>query len=169
MSKRKWTAVEVVVRPSTIHGYGVFAKQRIAKHQLVATTNGAWLRPQREARRHWEAAPSARWRYWMAHYAYFHRDEVVFLRGPMKFVNHSCAPNIVWVNECCFALRDIEIDEELFENYRDFMLSTFHLFGNKCRCPACQQKEASNETSKPRSPAKRSRRSGKQRALGAAR
>jgi SET domain-containing protein len=141
MSK-KWTAVEVELRASPIHGLGVFAKRSIRSHQLIATTHGAWLWPYTV-----ESAPTPRWRWWLAHYAYWHKRQIVFIRGPLKFVNHSCAPNIVWRSECCFALRDINASEELFEDYRRFssyqpeaLFSSFAVFGKNCRCAACVRK-----------------------------
>jgi len=37
-----------------------------------------------------------------------------------NFINHSFQPNLKVVDEIVIAIRDIEIGDELFENYQEF-------------------------------------------------
>jgi hypothetical protein len=105
---------------------GAFAAAPIQKGRLVATTDDAWiLRSSKHGR-------TRRWRKWLI---YSSRDagRTIFLRGPMKFVNHGCDPNIEWLGDRCFSLRDIAAGEELLENYSDF---ANHRLRIQCRCGA---------------------------------
>lgn len=124
----RWTLVPVYHAASRIHGLGAFAGATIQKHEVISTLQGAWRR------RNFKDAPSARWRCWLTHYSFRNwRTKVTLLqRGPMKFVNHSCDPNIEWLeNDFCIALRRIAKGEELVEDYGRFVAPGY---GVRCKC-----------------------------------
>lgn len=117
-----WT-VNVEFRPSSIHGTGAFARERIAKGTKVWVFDPgmkvcglpelAALTPERLA--------------FALHGGYLHHPSgrFVWYEDGMQFVNHADAPlaNIgitEWTpleQDNCTALRDIEAGEELLEDY----------------------------------------------------
>ena len=96
--KRDVTLVEV--KPSSIHGRGLFAKSWIRKGTIFGRVKGQ--RPRRDG-------PYVLW-----------LDELkgVNIANRMKFINHSSRPNAVLYDDLTVvALRHIKAGEEITHNY----------------------------------------------------
>lgn len=118
--------VDTIIRPSKIHGLGLFAVRAIAKGTLV------WRYVEPVDRRiHGLCSATDAWREFLAKYAYRPpgADYIELCGDASLFMNHSDAPNCgAWPKsdymsetpDCTYALRDIAADEELTEDYRTF-------------------------------------------------
>lgn len=107
-----------VVKRSAIHGNGVFARRRLAKHTIITFYDGEHVDRktalERSDRRYMRTVS-------FAHHVIDGLRVPAVGRGAGSFVNHSSAPNAlfwvrhdhVWVK----ARRDIERDEEIVVNY----------------------------------------------------
>ncbi|MEO7313022.1 MAG: SET domain-containing protein [Chitinophagaceae bacterium] len=113
----------VMIRPSGIHGNGVFAIQDISKgcRDMFSKGVGEWLAiTKKEA----EALPPHS-RQLVETYClwdnenYFVPDYGFKLMDLVNYLNHSDEPNVVSINDGEFfeALRDIKTGEELFIDY----------------------------------------------------
>jgi len=91
------------VRPSRIHGRGLFALRRIAEGDAIGTYEGP--RTQR-------VDDHVLWIYDEAGNEYG-----IDGRNELRFVNHSRRPNAVFEEAELVALRDIEPGEELTHDY----------------------------------------------------
>ncbi|MEI7704419.1 MAG: SET domain-containing protein [Deltaproteobacteria bacterium] len=115
--------VDVRLGKSAIHGWGVFARQRIP-----AGTRTWEFVPGVDQLLDPAAVDSARedLRNLLIHYTYLHPflKRRVLCGDIAKFMNHSDAPNIQSTHEANggfdLALRDIEVGEELTVDYQDF-------------------------------------------------
>ena len=115
--------VETRLGKSPIHGWGVFARQRIpAGTRTWEFTPGVDLLIEPEA----VATAREDLRSLLIHYTYLHPvlRKRVLLGDITRFMNHSETPNVQGTNEpdggYDVALRDIEIGEELTVDYREF-------------------------------------------------
>jgi len=106
--------VTTYLKQSEIHGWGVFAKEKIAKGTLM-----------------WEFAPGFDLELkledfppqecYIRHYGSMTEPEIYLLCGDdARFMNHSENPNVSASGSQNFALRDIEPDEEIVCDYREF-------------------------------------------------
>jgi uncharacterized protein len=110
----------IAVRRSGVHGKGVFATEAIATGERVIEYKGERISWKEALRRHPHnpAEPN--------HTFYFALDNGDVIDGKVdgnnaRWINHSCGPNCeaeeidgqVFIH----ALRDIEVDEELFYDY----------------------------------------------------
>ncbi|RKG83521.1 SET domain-containing protein [Corallococcus terminator] len=108
--------VKTSLKPSRIHGLGLFAEERIPRGTVV------WLYEAGLDLRFWpedveDMAPEAR--AFLARYAYCEHDTLVLCGDHARFMNHS--PEATCGNNpertATLALRDIEPGEELTDNY----------------------------------------------------
>lgn len=108
------------VRPSGVHGKGVYAVRPIQKGETVLEYKGEIITWQKALKRHPHDPDQPN------HTFYFHLDEghvidAKFSRAPAKWVNHSCRPNLKARQEgrrvFLDALRNIAPGEELFYDY----------------------------------------------------
>jgi len=108
------------VRPSGVHGKGVYAVLPIREGETVLEYKGEIITWRQALKRHPHdpAQPN--------HTFYFHLDDghVIDARGsaaPAKWINHSCNPNLEARQDgyrvFLHALRDIKPGEELFYDY----------------------------------------------------
>lgn len=116
--------VQTHLRPSTIHGIGVFATERILAGAEVWRFSPGFdldLDPSvvEDLPRHLQD--------WFAHFGYvdFHLDRIIVCLDNARFINHSATPNLrsdysVDRYGPDFAARDIEAGEELTANYAEF-------------------------------------------------
>ncbi|MGH7542569.1 MAG: SET domain-containing protein [Gemmatimonadota bacterium] len=112
------------LRPSAIHGIGVFAAERILAGAEVWRFSPGFdldLDPSVV-----EGLPK-HLQDWFAHFGYvdFHLDRLVVCLDNARFINHSPAPNLrsdYFVDRYGpdFAARDIEAGEELTADYAEF-------------------------------------------------
>ena len=129
-----WQKFDVSVQPSRIDGQGAFAAERIPQRLKIGEIRGrslsvddARIRATRQERIMIVEVST--------------RRAIDFSRSddPLRFTNHSCAPN---ARLCIrqrrvefYALRDIEVGEEITVNYGE----THHEGRLVCRCgaPGC--------------------------------
>ena len=113
----------VVLKPSGVHGIGVFAVQDIPKgcREIFAADDGDWITVSFEE----VAALPEHSREFIETY-FLYDDKQYFIPGHgckvmdmASYLNHSSTPNIISINEGAFfeALRDIKKGEELFVDY----------------------------------------------------
>jgi uncharacterized protein len=106
------------IRTSKTQGRGLFAKESIAKGEIVSVRGGHIIT------RHMEAEMEKPVGYW----GYPINDEFVLapftveeVENVMMFLNHSCEPNVGILGQIIFvAMRDIHADEELCIDYAMF-------------------------------------------------
>jgi SET domain-containing protein len=125
-------------RRSTLHGYGVFALERITKNTRIIDYAGELIRnDESEAREARDAAQGCVWVFRVSRT--FSRDAAVG-GNIARFINHACRPNCwfevvdrtIWIR----AGRTILPGEELTYDYRIVGKRTM-----ACRCrPGCPNK-----------------------------
>ncbi|MGB9601579.1 MAG: SET domain-containing protein [Verrucomicrobiia bacterium] len=121
----------VVVKPSKIHGSGVFASKKIPANTLIIEYVGKKISKQ-EAKRLCQEGNNY----------IFELDDETDIDGSVewnlaRFINHSCSPNAeaqiidghIWI----VAIRDIEEGEEITFNY-GYDLENYR--EHPCRCGA---------------------------------
>ena len=91
----------VCVKPSAIHGLGLFANKKIKKGQIIGVIEKAIPSD--------EDGPHVLWL----------SDECGYrVEGPMKYINHSEKPNAVYYDDfTVVALKNIAADEEITHYY----------------------------------------------------
>jgi uncharacterized protein len=148
---RSYRSPKTRVRPSPIHGHGLFAVRPIRRGEVVAVKGGHILDRRALQRSPARAAVS---------YIQIGDDLYIGAATPREvpanklFINHSCQPNVGLRGEITFvALRDVATGEELTydwameENRRDRMRCTCHarscrkiLTGRDWTIPALQRR-----------------------------
>jgi SET domain-containing protein len=139
------------VRPSPIHGRGLFAAQAIARGEIVAV-KGGYVLPRAE----WAALEPALGAaeiqlsedLVIAPVRLDHRD------GSMLFTNHSCEPNLAIQGQIVLvAMRDVAPDEELTIDWATTDDGDYAL---ACRCasPRCRGTITGKDWMKPELQAK---------------
>jgi SET domain-containing protein len=125
------------IRPSPIHGQGVFATHRIPEGTRLIEYTGERLTPE-EADARYPDVPGA------PHHTFlFAIDDVVVIDAAVdgneaRWINHSCNPNCdavvefrrIWIE----TIRDIEVGEELAYDYA-YELEERHTPAAKRRFP----------------------------------
>lgn len=117
------------LRPSLIHGIGLFTLKPIAKDTMIAkwvpgfdlTVDVGW----------WVAAMQVVAADFVHHYGYLDKKDLVW-RIPfdnLRFINHSDTPNTHAINEDDYASRDIAAGEELTCDYFTFDLGAEQKLG----------------------------------------
>lgn len=120
--------VETSLRPSSLHGIGLFSEERIPKGMIIWKFDPKFDRlfDPREVEE-----TDERKRKFIYHFAYLEKTirKFVLCVDDARFINHSIHPNIVDVGtpgeELCHsvACRDIEIGEEITIDYRSIDLN----------------------------------------------
>jgi SET domain-containing protein len=119
------------LRPSPIHGTGLFAKAAIAAGEIVAIKGGHIVTRQRWAALEPELGPAE----------IQISDDLVIApatreerEGSMLYTNHSCEPNIALQGQIVFvAMRDIAAGEELTHDWATTDDLDYEM---ECRCGA---------------------------------
>jgi SET domain-containing protein len=107
--------VETYLAPSPIHGLGLFAAGPIGKDTKIWTLNTCVDHVLTEEQV--EALPLVVQKR-IKHHTYVNSHGLIILSGDgTQYMNHSDSPNIIDYGYGCFALRDIQADEELTCNY----------------------------------------------------
>jgi SET domain-containing protein len=131
MSALSYLSPKAEVRPSAIHGRGLFAREAIAKGEIVCVKGGHIFDRRRLAERQPDLGP-----------AEVQITEDLFIgpvraedrEGGMIFSNHSCEPNIGVRGQIVFvAMRDVEVGEELTH---DWAMTDDDSYEMTCRCGA---------------------------------
>lgn len=130
--------VKTKLMPSPIHGMGVFAAEFIPRgtrvweyregfdHRVPAEFVDSLPEPGRTSLRHYSA-------FWGGGY--------VISADDARFLNHSQTPNLKTFSEpdVDIAIRDIQVGEELLEDYREFDESIREMVTTNADCAAVKQ------------------------------
>ena len=137
---------KVELRKSKIQGMGLFATGKIRAGEIVW-----WQTPEEKARQY--DVPIAVVKSWpeeeqqrFLRYAYQISDELYSGRknnqpeDPADYTNHSCDPNIWFVNDTTMtARRDIEPGEEITYDYATSEVEEDFMMACGCGKPACRR------------------------------
>lgn len=128
----------VLVGPSAIEGQGAFAGEAMAARRKIGEIRGETVTT-KEAHARARAAERASGHVFMIALSERRALDASASTDPLRFANHSCAPNMVLKVEqgrvAFYALRDIAQGEELTARYGP----THHAGRLACRCgaPGC--------------------------------
>lgn len=113
--------VKTIVKPSDLHGLGLFADQFIPKDTIIFMEEGTFTN--KFTVEEVELLPDVPKQY-IKHYGYLKNGIYKVSLDNDKYFNHSENPNTYesddMENTYTYALRDINIGEELTTNYNDF-------------------------------------------------
>jgi uncharacterized protein len=120
-------------RRSTLHGWGVFASERIPKNTRIIQYAGEKITHRESARR--EAVYMAQGRIWCFHLNSRWVIDAGVGGNDARFINHSCTPNcyaqivdgVIWIR----AAKTIEPGDELTYDYQTAGEKSI-----QCRCRA---------------------------------
>ncbi len=137
--KEDWISPKVEIRPSPLHGRGMFAIVPIKKDEVVAVWGGNFV----------NGAGAAKAR--LAGRAIQQIEDDVFEvfdyekrgEGGAYYHNHSCNPNTWMKDEVTITARhDIEPGDELTFDYALFEADEDHVAVAECRCgtPGCRKR-----------------------------
>jgi SET domain-containing protein len=146
MTLASYRSPKTVVRPSSIVGRGLFAREALTKGEIVCVKGGHLL----------TGAEFARYRC-VANDSELQIADDLFLapvseaefEGVMMFLNHSCEPNVGIRGQIVFvALRDIAAGEELTVDYATIDHDSEPMV---CRCgaPGCRRLVTGRDWQKP--------------------
>ncbi len=136
----------IEVRPSKIQGLGVFASQRIPSGTRIIEYLGERISPAEADRRYDDDASEH------PHVLLFTVDSRTVIDAAVggndaRFINHSCEPNCIAVNQkkhiYIESLRDIDPGEELLYDYNltrsdDDTPDLEQLYACHCGAPTCR-------------------------------
>ena len=126
---------KTAIRPSPIHGRGLFARRAIAKGEIVAIKGGHILDRRGLARVKSRIAVSY---IQIADGFFIGAATAAEVKRNKLFINHSCAPNVGIQGQITFvAMRDVRAGEEL--TY-DWAMEENSRERTRCRCgtPRCR-------------------------------
>jgi len=131
MHSLSYLSPKAAVRPSAIHGKGLFAIRRIKKGEIVAV-KGGYIFDRRTLHKTQKSVGPAEIQ--IADGLYIGLYSKAQRKGGMIFSNHSCEPTIGVRGQIVFvALRDIKAGEELTHDWATTDDDTYKL---KCNCGA---------------------------------
>lgn len=113
----------ITLRPSTVHGIGVFALRDIPKgcKTIFSRNVGNWIKvPIRDIEQLPEASRNLVETYCLYDETDYYLPDYGFkVMDMVNYLNHSADPNVISVNDGDYfeSLRDIAEGEELFVNY----------------------------------------------------
>ena len=124
---------EIEVRPSQIHGKGIFAKADINAHEVVMIIRGEVITGKECERR--EEEENNVYIFWNGRY---YIDTA--MTDKIKYINHNCEPNCgVWGRDkeslSLIAERNIKAGEEITMDYG------YPEIYEDCNCLACSNKK----------------------------
>jgi SET domain-containing protein len=111
--------VRTMLRASPIHGLGLFAAERIPKGSLVWKYSEGF--DHQISVSYFNSLPSIA-KAAITHYSEFNNGGFYISGDDSRFINHSETPNIKTITNPyeSSAVSDIEIGEEILEDYREF-------------------------------------------------
>ena len=137
---------KTAIRPSAIHGRGLFARRAIAKGEIVAIKGGHILDRRALARVKGRIAASY---IQIADGFFIGAATAAEVKRNKLFINHSCAPNVGIQGQIIFvAMRNVRAGEEL--TY-DWAMEENIPARTVCRCgaPACRKILTGRDWTKP--------------------
>ena len=111
----------IVVKKSKIHGFGIFAKRDFRKDEAIIRWKDYKVLNREDIEKLTKKDKN--------HLSYVNKEYV--LVPPEGRVNHSCDPNVVLINFCYVAKRDIKKGEEITA---DYVRESDPGFEMKCNC-----------------------------------
>jgi hypothetical protein len=140
-----WLHPSVTVRPSPIAGRGLFATEDLPGGTVVSRLGGR-LVDTPELRRLIEESASGRAPYVDSIVVAQDRHLVLEPGGDNRFGNHSCDPNLGWVDEYTLAtMADVPAGHELVSDYAMSTADADYVL--RCHCPSyrCRQMVAGDD------------------------
>ena len=146
MSALSYLSPKAEVRPSAIHGRGLFAREAIARGEIVCIKGGHIFDRRRLAELQPDVGP-----------AEVQITEDLFIgpvraedrEGGMIFSNHSCEPNIGVQGQIVFvAMRDVEAEEELTHDWATTDDDSYEMACN-CGVATCRRVITGQDWRKP--------------------
>ncbi len=136
----RWLTPKAEPRQSSIHGYGVFAKENIQKGEPINVFGGIAV-PKTEIEEYRKIIGHAGIQVSDDFFIVPSSNEEIVEQG---IFNHSCEPNVGFNSSVTMvAMREIKAGEELIMNYA-FMESFFESFDCNCRSSECRKVIDSN-------------------------
>jgi SET domain-containing protein len=124
--------IDVYLKKSEIEGLGVFARQPVAKGEVMWEFHPDF---DRAVPRDVYERTSGPMRNWLDRYGYpsiGDHDTIIFELDDARYMNHSGEPNMVFVDaNKAVAMRDIAADEELTCDYGAFFPGGFEFLGER--------------------------------------
>ena len=133
----------IAVGQSSVHGVGAFAARPLAEGERLATYEGRRYTDRQSKQRDWNSALTY----------LFSLSNGSMIDGAdggnaTRYLNHSCSPNVVAYEETkarrkdivFYALRPIDVGEELFLDYSLIVEASLDGAGYDCACrsPQCR-------------------------------
>ncbi len=115
----------IAIKTSKIHGNGVFAEKDISKGEVILDWRGSVQPLNRDQL---ESLPKSERKC-----VSFIDDKYILMKGPARFVNHSCKPNARGADGQDIAIRRIKRGEEITVDYVAEKVPDLNL---KCNCAA---------------------------------
>ena len=140
-----WLHPSVAVRPSPIAGRGLFATEDLPGGTVVSRLGGR-LVDAPELRRLIEESAAGRAPYVDSIVVAQDRHLVLEPGGDNRFGNHSCDPNLGWVDEYTLAtMADVPAGDELVNDYAMSTADAEYVL--RCHCPSyrCRQMVAGDD------------------------
>lgn len=140
INRHKRKQKKYFIKKDAISGYGIYAKSKIRKGELIFKGEEKSHRLVSKAfvEKNWNAADREVFR----KYAYPISRNVYVLwdANPSEWApqNHSCSPNTIYFGLNVIAGRDIEKDEELTLDYASFLDDQMEPFECSCGSPNCR-------------------------------
>lgn len=129
MPSLTWFSAKVEKRASRIEGLGLFAKEAIAKDEIVVVKGGYILTRDQRDRIGMDLGPSE---IQIAETLFIGPTTPAEREGGMMHLNHSCEPNLGLQGQIVYvAMRDIAAGEELTF---DYAMTDDESCEMKCRC-----------------------------------
>jgi SET domain-containing protein len=117
--------MSVIVQNTVNRGKGVFASRDFSQGDVVCKITGRLVRDV-------EALKMSR--YSLNHMAALSLHDWILVDPPMKFINHSCEPNVFEKDGVVLAMREIKSGDELFFDYAINGVSNVDDWRMKCKC-----------------------------------
>lgn len=110
--------IKTELRPSEIHGIGLFAIEPVRMGQLIAQVDEPYDQVFRDGLEWFDD----RFRELVRRFGYCRKSDGlwVLLCDDLRFMNHSTEPNTIQVGDSDYALCDVKAGDELTCNYYTF-------------------------------------------------
>lgn len=106
----------VILKKSKIHGNGLFAKRKIPKGTVIVLVSKIGKDVRVYTKVQYDKF-SKSYKAILKKYAYEWEGNLYFCTDNVKYLNHSCEPNISNFNDFDIAIKDIKAGEELTYDY----------------------------------------------------